>query len=458
MGNNASGEGPEGGVLMEDGTIRTGKLTRATAKAMRSAADAAVAAAAADGEAEEAALTKSGKAKTNKNKDKVALPAVAASTSTTTGGKDEAAGETSKKRKATKSVSESATAEVIEDAPVLSSSNQEELPLSNVSDASAREKVKKATKELKNPAKVNAVEILNTITSTEVIVNASEPSTSFAAIPVAEEGADVPGMVHDYDVDSERPSKKVKSSRDGEGGKASRKRSKPKFKTIGVFRTKEDYCGLLSGHTYSNKYSCFRKTVHQCVLHDGIDGSCDHQYRIIETRDDEGKPVYDLQERGEHTGKVKESISRGIHPVMKNLVDDMLRNGASPTEILNALRNKYEDDAEMLKLLPDKVKIVSRKITVIENAKKRDLSNRVQGIEDHLAQAKSLVGTHLIHGEFGNGLVKDVLIEEDKSLRLLTYFTGDAPATEIAKNAKLVKLSLPEVENCINAQTIHATV
>jgi hypothetical protein len=137
-----------------------------------------------------------------------------------------------------------------------------------------------------------------------------------------------------------------------------------KFKTLGVFKDKDEFMELLMGHSYSNKYSCYHNAVHQCMIHEEIDGTaCSHQFRICEKSDALSNKTFELQERGEHSTSLKMDLLRGVHPLMVIDVDEMLMSGVTPSQIIKALRAKYDGQTDMMSLIPKKTKIVSRKIT-----------------------------------------------------------------------------------------------
>lgn len=145
---------------------------------------------------------------------------------------------------------------------------------------------------------------------------------------------------------------------------SARKTMAAKFKSIHVFKDKDDFLELLVGHSYSNKYSCYHNAVHQCIIHEDFEGfPCEHQFRICERTDDKGEKVYDLQERGVHSTVLKLDRSRGVHPLMIMDVDEMLMSQVPPSQIIKALKQKYEGQPDMLALIPKKTKIISRKIT-----------------------------------------------------------------------------------------------
>ncbi len=146
-----------------------------------------------------------------------------------------------------------------------------------------------------------------------------------------------------------------------------------KFKTIEFFKNKDDFFELLMGHSYCNKYSCYHNAVHQCMIHEELDGSaCLHQFRICERHDEKGEKTFELQERGEHSTILKASLTRGVHPLMIIDVDEMLMANITPSQIVKALKMKYDGQPEMLALVPKKTKIISRKITTrVKGAQKR---------------------------------------------------------------------------------------
>ena len=145
---------------------------------------------------------------------------------------------------------------------------------------------------------------------------------------------------------------------------SARKTMAAKFKSLHIFKDKDDFQELLVGHSYSNKYSCYHNAVHQCIIHEDFEGfPCEHQFRICERTDEKGEKVYDLQERGVHSTVLKLDRSRGVHPLMIMDVDEMLMSQIPPSQIIKTLKQKYEGQPDMLALIPKKTKVISRKIT-----------------------------------------------------------------------------------------------
>lgn len=62
---------------------------------------------------------------------------------------------------------------------------------------------------------------------------------------------------------------------------------------------------------------------------------------------------------------------RGVHPLMKKDVDDLLMAGITPSSIIKILKRKFINNEDLMSLIPKKSQIVSRKITAKSKEKEK---------------------------------------------------------------------------------------
>ncbi|ETI57076.1 hypothetical protein F443_00568 [Phytophthora nicotianae P1569] len=126
-------------------------------------------------------------------------------------------------------------------------------------------------------------------------------------------------------------------------------------------------------YTYETRYDTYRNLarLYRCRSHE----RCEHRFKIKELRYQGVPTTYQLEESGQHGATGISVQRRGIHPLLVEEIDSLLRMGWGAQQLRSTLLHRFRHQPERLRLIPTRKQLENRKALLVKSANGWEILN-----------------------------------------------------------------------------------